>query len=114
MKKCDKKSPACLVHTALLIFSVILLTPFSSLSFAADLLVLNTGSNEPYINENGGGFYGLLTREIFSRIGIDAQTVRLPSQRALLNANNGVEDGNIARIKGMGKNIQTLFEYLEK
>lgn len=81
---------------------------------AAEKLVLNCGNSNPYITADGGGFYGLVVQEVFRRLGLEAETVRLPSERALLNANDGIEDGNIARIKGLEKKYPNLMRVPEK
>lgn len=51
---------------------------------------------------------------MFERIGINASTVLLPSERSLINANNGINDGNIARIKGIEKKYSNLIMVPEK
>jgi len=51
---------------------------------------------------------------MFLRIGIDAKTVLLPSERSLISANSGVDDGNIARIKGIEKKYINLVMVPEK
>jgi len=90
----------------LLLFSLasLLFTPLS----AAEKLVLNAGSAAPFVCEDGNGFYDLLVRELFRRMGLEAEVIALPSERALLNANAGIEDGNIARTKGIEKNYTNL------
>lgn len=71
-------------------------------------LIINSGTAEPFITADGGGFYGELVKEIFSRINIDAKVIRLPSKRSTLNANQGIDDGIIARTKGMEKKYPNL------
>jgi polar amino acid transport system substrate-binding protein len=77
-------------------------------SLADTTITLNAGTAEPFITEDGGGFYGVLTREIFSRIGIDAKVIRLPSARSIINANEGIDDGVIARTAGMEEKYENL------
>jgi len=69
---------------------------------------LNAGTAEPFITEDGGGFYGALTKEIFARIGMEAKVIRLPSGRSIINANEGIDDGVIARTKGMEEKYTNL------
>ncbi len=51
---------------------------------------------------------------MFQRIGVDVKTILLPSERSLINVNNGVDDGNIARIKGVEKKYKNLVMIPEK
>jgi len=81
--------------------------------FASNKIVINTGNSEPYITEEGGGFYGLITKEIFRRMGIEAKVICVPSERSLINANNGIEDGVIARIEGLEKTYTNLIRVPE-
>lgn len=58
----------------------------------------------PLISEaDNTGFLNLLAKDIFSRIGHRVQIEKLPGERALINANEGVDDGELLRIKGMGE-----------
>jgi len=77
-------------------------------SFAETKIRLNAGTAEPFITADGGGFYGALTKEIFSRIGIESKVIRLPSARSIINANEGIDDGVIARTAGMEKKYTNL------
>jgi len=89
--------------------SVLLLFLFGiSSSFAETKLTLNSGTAEPFITADGGGFYGVLVKEIFSRLDIDAKVLRLPSSRSLINANKGIDAGVIARTKGIEKKFKNL------
>ncbi len=74
---------------------------------AADL-VINSGRKEPFTTPDGQGFYDRLVPAWFARLGLTARCVRLPSERALINANAGIDDGNIARIKGLEKKYPNL------
>jgi polar amino acid transport system substrate-binding protein len=76
--------------------------------FAGATITLNAGTTEPFITEDGGGFYGVLTREIFARMGMDAKVIRLPSARSIINANEGIDDGVIARTAGMEEKYKNL------
>ena len=76
--------------------------------FSATTITLNAGTAEPFITADGGGFYGVLTQEIFARIGIEAKVIRLPSARSIINANEGIDDGVIARTAGMEEKYKNL------
>jgi polar amino acid transport system substrate-binding protein len=76
--------------------------------FAATTITLNAGTAEPFITADGGGFYGVLTKELFARIGIDAKVIRLPSARSIINANDGIDDGVVGRTAGMEEKYKNL------
>ncbi|MGW8310327.1 MAG: substrate-binding periplasmic protein [Thiogranum sp.] len=71
-------------------------------------LVINSGRKEPFTTPDGRGFYDILVKALFERVGLEAVCVRLPSERALINANEGIDDGNIARIAGLEKKYPEL------
>jgi len=81
---------------------------------AGEKLVLNSGNASPYITPEGGGFYAEIVAEVFRRIDIEAEVIQVVSARALINANRGIEDGNIARIAGMEKEYPNLIRVPEK
>lgn len=74
---------------------------------------LNSGAPESLSNDHGTAFYNRLAAEMFKRMGMRHVYIRLPSQRALIQANNGSDDGNIARIDGMEKKWKNLVKVPE-
>lgn len=88
-----------------------LLTAVSGLSLAHgsnSKIVINSGAYAPLISADGKGFYNRLVNEIFRRLNIDVQCVQLPTERSLINANRGIDDGIIARIAGLEKKYPNL------
>lgn len=81
---------------------------------AATELTITSGRGEPFVNSAHNGFYDLIVKNMFQRINVEAKTVLLPSERSLINANTGVNDGNIARIKGIEKKYKNLVMVPEK
>lgn len=77
-------------------------------------LSITSGRGEPFVNPDKKGFYDLIVKEMFKRAGLSAKTVSLPSERSLINANAGIDDGNIARIKGIEKKYLNLIMVPEK
>ncbi|VAW67005.1 hypothetical protein MNBD_GAMMA09-1462 [hydrothermal vent metagenome] len=71
-------------------------------------LTITSGRGEPFVNAKQTGFYDLIVKNMFQRVGVEVRTVTLPSERSLINANTGVDDGNIARIKGIEKKYKNL------
>jgi len=85
-------------------------------SHAADgpTLVLSDTYDAPYTTEAGDGFLDIVAAEAFRRAGLHLKMVRVSPERALLNANAGVEDGVSARIAGLEKNYPNLVRIPEK
>lgn len=81
----------------------------------AEPLRLNSGVSAPYFQENKQGFIDLLVPALFKRIGIEAVGVQYAaSERAMLNANNGIDDGVVLRIKGLEKTYPNFVRIDEK
>jgi polar amino acid transport system substrate-binding protein len=87
-----------------------------SLALAArPTLTLATGALPPLTSAPGHvGFLDALAQEIFNRVGTDATVVRLPVERALINANAGIEDGDMFRAAGFEKDYPNLVQVPEK
>ncbi len=81
---------------------------FFSIAASAASISITSGRGEPFVNASQSGFYDLIVKEMFSRIGLQARTILLPSERSLINANTGADDGNIARIKGLESKYTNL------
>lgn len=97
---------ARLVNRLLLAFLLCFFSP--SILYADKVLTITSGRGEPFVNAEHDGFYDLIVKNMFQRINIEAKTVLLPSERSLINANTGVNDGNIARIEGLEKKYRNL------
>lgn len=79
------------------------------------VLSLNTGVGEPFATPTGDGFLDLLVKEAFRRVGVAARvTLYEASERALINANNGIDDGALPRIKGLEAQYGNLIRVPEK
>lgn len=83
------------------VFFIAILFFTVSVSKAQDRIILNTSNEPPNSTDSLNGICDRVVKEAFRRIGMDVQIIRLPSERALLNANEGIEDGNYARVGGM-------------
>lgn len=64
-------------------------------------LSLGTDQVYPRSNLDGRGFEDLIVKEAFRRIGKEVRISFLPSERALLNVQDGIDDGTFSRIKGL-------------
>lgn len=96
-----------------LLLALTLLT--SAPAWAKEPLRLNTGVGAPYIQADKQGFLDLLIPEIFRRLGLPAEAVGYSaSERAMLNANNGLDDGVAMRVKGLETTYPNLLRVDEK
>jgi polar amino acid transport system substrate-binding protein len=66
-------------------------------------IVLNTTGNAPLNTPDQQGFVDLVATEAFRRIGVTVKTVKLPAERGLINANQGIHDGEMLRVGGLEK-----------
>lgn len=81
----------------------------------AEPLRLNSGVRAPYFQPDKSGFIDQLVPEVFRRIGVEAVGVQYAaSERAMINANNGVDDGLVLRIRGLEKAYPNLVLIDEK
>lgn len=76
-------------------------------------LVINTTSKPPFVNKNKDGFVDILASEAFQRAGASLRIVKLPAERGLINANQGILDGDLTRIKGLEKLYNNLIRVPE-
>lgn len=77
-------------------------------------LVLNDANSAPFTNESGTGLVDIVASEAFRRSGLKLKLIKLPAERALINANAGIEDGEISRVAGIEKTYPNLVPVPEK
>lgn len=77
-------------------------------------LVLNDANSAPFTNEAGTGLVDVVAGEAFRRAGLKLRLIKLPAERALINANAGVEDGEVSRVAGIEKFYPNLVPVPEK
>jgi polar amino acid transport system substrate-binding protein len=81
---------------------------------ARPTLTLATGAREPLVSSpSKPGFVEEVAREAFRRVGLDLRVVPLPHERALVNANAGIEDGDLYRAAGFEKDFSNLAQVPE-
>lgn len=88
-----KTRSCCAGHTVLLACCL-----FSQYAFGAQQLTLNTAFGAPFCSVGQTGFFDRLINEAFRRNGVDVTIQSLPGERALINANEGIDDGDGLRI----------------
>ena len=95
--------------------SIIILIQLSIQVVAAESsLALNTSNTEPYANKDHTGFQDLLAKEIFQRIGVSVTLHHVQTERALVNVNNGIDDGNLIRVAGLTRLYPNIRQVPEK
>ena len=86
-----------------------------ALSALGEPLRLSSGVGAPYLQEDGNGFLDLLIPEVFRRIGVNAKAMRYEAtERAMINADKGIDDGVAMRIKGLENAYPNLVRVEEK
>ena len=78
------------------------------------VLVINDTNEPPYTTPDGQGFLDILVGEAFRRAGLQLRLVKFPAERGLINANEGVEDGDLTRIAGLEALYPNLIRVPEK
>lgn len=83
---------------------------------AADrpVLVLNDTNEPPFTTADRDGFLDMVAGEAFRRAGVELRLVKLPAERGLIDANAGIEDGELTRIAGLEKQYPNLVRVPEK
>lgn len=83
---------------------------------AADKLVLSSGVLAPYTTPDRKGFLDQLIAAIFHEIGREAELLIYPTatERGMLNANEGVDDGLAMRLAGLEKQYPNLIRVPEE
>lgn len=85
---------------ALLLCSCAMASPLAA---AEQRLVLSTGVVAPYTTPARQGFLDQLVAAVFREVGVQAEVMVYPaaSERSLLNANEGIDDGQALRVAGL-------------
>jgi len=88
---------------ALCILAILAIRPAS-----AGVLILNTDGAPPHSRPDATGFEDRIVTEAFRRVGVSVRLEQQPSERALRNADAGVNDGTYVRIAG----LEALYPHL--
>lgn len=97
------------------IILLLVLACLSAPALAAAPLRLNTAVGAPYVLPDRQGFLDLLVAEMFRRVGFNAEVNVFPSaERALINANSGIDDGDVLRVRGLERSYPNLIRVDEK
>jgi polar amino acid transport system substrate-binding protein len=91
---------------------VLLLIPIMAES--RETLSFNTTENPPISTHDDLGLNDRLVKEIFHRLDIGITIHHLPAERALINVNEGIEDGNYSRVAGLTSIYPNIIQVEEK
>jgi len=79
-------------------------------ALAGSALHITTPAQDPLSSKNGDGFLDQVVSNAFQRMGYRLHVQHLPAERALLNANNGIDDGALNRIGGLSGKYPNLIQ----
>ncbi len=106
------------IYKIMSIFTLFIWTLLAVISPAQadpNVYILNTSTGAPYTTEDRTGFQDLVVAEVFRRIGLKGQVERYDaSKRALINANEGIDQGVAMRVKGLDKKYPNLLRIEER
>lgn len=105
----NKRHLTCLFNTVLL-----LLSAFSVYADTRLTLRINDTNEPPLTTPQHDGFLDIIATEAFARAGVKLQLIKLPAERALINANAGIDDGDLTRIAGLERLYPNLIRVPEK
>lgn len=80
---------------------------------AEETLLLNTSFATPLVKPNHLGALDVLYRTLGQELGYNIQIELIPAERALINANNGIEDGDACRIANLNTTYPNLIQATE-
>ncbi|NGZ28938.1 MAG: transporter substrate-binding domain-containing protein [Magnetococcales bacterium] len=84
-------------------------------AMAADPLSLVVSDANPILsNKDQTGILDTLVKETFRQLDIPITITPLPSERAITNANTGMDDGDLLRIGGLSQKYPNLIQVQEK
>lgn len=89
-----------------LLFSLGLLT--GPVLATSQTIILSTIQRSPVSTPDRTGMADLIAKEAFSRVGVRLIIDDIPAKRALINANKGIHDGDLARIPGVTRTYPNL------
>lgn len=93
-------------YGSLCLFLLVLIMPLTG--YCQDTFTLNTANDPPNSTVELTGICDRTVLEAFGRMGKRVRILNLPSERALINANDGIDDGNFARVEGLTEQYPNL------
>lgn len=87
---------------------------FAAPCFAQQPLILSTFAGPPLSTLDQTGLYDRILKEAFQRLNLEIEIIHLPAERSLINANEGITDGDFVRVAGLDKMYPNLVLVPEK
>jgi len=97
-----------LFHRIFIIVAICFLLSSEILNAKPPKLILNTSYTAPITAPDKSGVLDLFYQELFKRLGWEFEIQYLPAERALTNANRGIDDGDVCRIFALEKTYTNL------
>jgi polar amino acid transport system substrate-binding protein len=97
-----------MLYRIFIIIIICCLFPAGMPPAATPKLVLNTSYTTPITAPDKSGVLDLFYKELFKRLGGEFEIQYLPAERALTNANKGIDDGDVCRIFGLDEKYPNL------
>jgi len=82
--------------------------------YAQKPLYIGSAFEPPISRTDQTGIVDRIVRQAFERIGREALITHLPAERSLLNASQGINDGDLVRVEGLQKGYPDLVQVHEK
>ncbi len=101
-------------HFTVTLFLLLALASSSVKAVGRPVLVLNDTNEPPFTTAQGDGFIDIVVTEAFRRAGAELRLIKLPAERGLINANAGIEDGDMVRVAGLEQQYPNLIRVPEK
>ena len=83
-------------------------------NISAAELVLNNVNGPPFTTPQHDGFLDRIGSMAFGKAGVQLRLIDLPAERGLVNANAGIDDGDLTRIAGLEAVYPNLVRVPEK
>ena len=74
----------------------------------AEIIYIGSTFRAPLSSPDEKGIIDQLVKTAFKQIGREARIVHLPAERSLINANRGINDGDLLRVEGIDKLYSNL------
>lgn len=107
------RTPQSPPHTGRLAWALLALLSLSGPAHSAELSLVSPASPPLTGTPDQPGFLDTLAPAVFKRIGIDAKLTRVPAERALLNVDSGLDDGDFFRAPDIEQDYPQLLRVPE-
>jgi polar amino acid transport system substrate-binding protein len=94
--------------------AVVLLFALTVPAYAQSPLFIGSAFEPPISSPGQKGIADRIARQAFARIGEEARITPLPAERSLLNAAQGINDGDLIRVEGLQRHYPDLIQVPEK